>query len=179
MLPKRILQLCNIHVSNEMLEGLCKGSVDTIFVIKLSEDNKMKCFKKFASVDHESFNTFHECYQQKIKQGKTEYQKNMKKMIDLSQVVLNDRLKDKIVKEKLLIDVEIFVKNTLINDEIAVTEADKIYLNKDTINNNSVYFKLSNLISWKSMDLKSDDKYYNYHADEMYIILLKWLIYKL
>ena len=78
MLTKRILQLYNIHVSNDMLEGLCKGSVDKIFVIKLCEDNKMKYFNFFASVDYERFNTFCECYRQKIKEGKMEFQKYVK-----------------------------------------------------------------------------------------------------
>ena len=116
---------------------------------------------------------------QKIKQGKTEYQKNMKQMIDLSQTVLNNRLKEIIVKEKLLIGVGSFVKNTLINDKITVAMDDKIYLNKNTIDNNSVYFKLSNLISWKSTDLKSDDNYNNCNADKMYRILSKCLIIEL
>ena len=71
-------------------------------------------------------------------------------MIDLFQFVLNNFLKETIVKEKIVIAVGSFVKNTLINDKITVTMDDKIYVNKDTIDNNSVYFKLSNLISWKS-----------------------------
>ena len=38
---------------------------------------------------------------------------------------------------------------------------------------------MNNLISWNSTDLKSDDNYNNYNADEMYCILSKWFIYKL
>ena len=58
-------------------------------------------------------------------------------------------------------------------------KVEKTYVNKETINNNSVYFKLSNLISWKSMDFKMDDNYNSYNADKMYIILSKWLTIKL
>ena len=56
---------------------------------------------------------------------------------------------------------------------------EKKNLNKEAVNNNSVYFKLSNLIKWESTDLKMDDNYNDHNAEKMYVILSKWLTIKL
>ena len=49
----------------------------------------------------------------------------MKEIIDLSQLVINDHLKETIVREKLVIVIRILFKNSIINDKIKVTMGEK------------------------------------------------------
>ena len=96
----------------------------------------------------------------------------MKEMIDISKLLVKERLIETIHKEQLIFCVGKFDIKTLINGEIECTMGNKTYANKETIDNNEVFFKLSNIITWKSTDLKDD---YSYNANDKYSIISQWL----
>ena len=172
MLTKRILQLYNIHVSNEKIVHADKDYIDTTCYIRLCDDNKLQYLHKFSSVEHETFNIFWKCYEHKKQKKETKFEKSMKEMIDISKLLVNERLIETIHKEQLIFCVGKFDIKTLINGEIECTMGNKTYANKETIDNNKVFFKLSNTITWKSTNLKDD---YNYNANDKYTKISKWL----
>ena len=56
--------------------------------------------------------------------------RNLKKKIELFQLVISDCLKQTTVKEKRVVAVGSCLKNTLMNDKIKVTMGESTYVNK-------------------------------------------------